>query len=495
MIKTLPEMFADIAKKNARRTAIVENGAEITYEELEAKVASLTNHLKNMGVGKGDRIAILLANGLAFVKSYFAVVTLGAIVVPMNDNYQQTELLYFLDVCGVSLLITTKNHAELCHQVLSMHEPPCKLLFVENLGEASKAELNSLADFKVEINQDSPVMYQFSSGSTGRPKQIARTHANLLFELDSFIETLRVTNEDRFLGVAPFSHVNGLMRSMMACMSAGAALYPVPKFERRTVAELIEKEQISVFIAVPFMFTTLAQTNFRKKPDFSSLRLCVSASAPMPKKLNHLFYENFEIYVRQLYGSTETGTISVNLSPEVAESLESVGTPIKGVEVEVFTDDRGIAGVDEMGEFAVKSPAAIKGYDNLEEVNKETFRNGYFFTGDLGKKNGHGLLYLVGRKKFFINKGGYKINPHDIEEILESHPKVEEVVVIGEPSSYGDEKVKAVIVPKNPCTEAEIVEHCRGKIADFKIPTVIEFRESLPKSPTGKIRRTMLTET
>jgi long-chain acyl-CoA synthetase len=174
--------------------------------------------------------------------------------------------------------------------------------------------------------------------------------------------------------------------------------------------------------------------------------------------------------------------------------LESVGTPISGVEVEVFTDDGRVAKTDEIGEFAVKSPAAIKGYDGLEDVNREVFQNGYFFTGDLGIRDRGGLLYLVGRKKFFINKGGYKINPHDIEVLLESHPKVEEVVVVGAPTSYGDEKVKAVIVLKEPCREEEIIEYCQGKIADFKIPSLIEFRDSLPKSPTGKVRRKMLTE-
>jgi long-chain acyl-CoA synthetase len=337
-------------------------------------------------------------------------------------------------------------------------------------------------------------MFQFSSGSTGTPKKIARTHANLLFELNSLVETLNLSNQDRFIGVAPFSHVNGLMRSMMACVRVGGTLHPVAKFERQAVVRLIEANDISMFIAVPFMFSILAQSNFRPAPDFSSLRLCVSASAPMPKKFNQMFYAKFGIYVRQLYGSTETGTISVNLSPDIETSLESVGTPIAGVEVEVFLEDGRVAAVDEMGEFAVKSPGAIKGYESLPEINREAFREGYFFTGDLGQKDEHGLLSLIGRKKFFINKGGYKIDPRSIEEILEGHPKVEEVVVLGIPTPYGDEKVKAVIVPNTPCTVEEIVEHCQGKIADFKIPSLVEFRDELPKSPTGKIRRGMLME-
>jgi long-chain acyl-CoA synthetase len=493
-MKTLPEMFATVARQNTGRTAVVDGGTAISYEALEKRVAAFAGELHNLGVRRGDRVALLLPNGVDFITGYFAIVTAGAVAVPLNDHYQQTELLYFLDVCDVSVLITSGAFAELCQQVLSARTSPCQLFFVENQPDASRAVSAAVNDFALGLDPSAPVMYQFSSGSTGRPKQIARTHANLLFELDSLIATLKISRDDRFLGVAPFSHVNGLMRSMMSSIRAGATLYPLAKFERRAVAEVIEKNAISVFIAVPFMFSMLAKANFRRRPDFSSLRLCVSASAPMPKKLNQEFYEQFGMYVRRLYGSTETGTISVDLGADVEGSLESVGTPIAGVEVKVFTDDGRVTEADEVGEVAVKSPAAITGYEGLEEVNRETFRDGYFFTGDLGKRDHDGLLYLVGRKKFFINKGGYKINPHEIEALLESHPKVEEVVAVGEPTPYGDEKVKAVIVLHASCTEEEIVEYCRGKIADFKIPSVIEFRDSLPKSPTGKVRRKMLTQ-
>jgi long-chain acyl-CoA synthetase len=284
------------------------------------------------------------------------------------------------------------------------------------------------------------------------------------------------------------------MRSMMASMRAGAALYPLPRFERQKVVETIERERITVFIGVPFMFSMLAKSVFRKPPDLSSLRLCCSASAPMPVNLNSLFYEKFGRYVRQLYGSTETGTISVNLSSAPQAVLDSVGTPIQGVEVEVFGDDGSLEQEGEIGELGVKSPAAITGYVARDDLNLEVFRDGYFLTGDLGKKDGNGVVYLLGRKKFFINKGGYKINPHDIEEVLENHPSVEEAVVIGLPTDYGDEKIKAVLVLKAPCTHEEIVEHCRGKIADFKVPSLVEFTAGLPKTSTGKIRRGMLKD-
>lgn len=493
-MQILPKMFAEAMRQNGERIAIVDNEVSITYAKLGKDIALLAGEFLEMGVRPGDRIALLLPNGLEFVRFYFAIVAAGAIVVPLNDHYQESELLYFLEICGVSILITSKNHDELCKRVLSLQQTPSKLTMVEDHSLDSSGDEKFLTNLWSQIDPGAAVMYQFSSGTTGQPKRIARTHRNLIFELDNLVQTLEIKKEDRFLGVAPFSHVNGLMRSMMASIWAGATLYPFAKFERRAAAEGIEKHQLSVFIGVPFQFSMLAQANFHKRPDFTSLRFCISASAPMPVPLNLEFQKKFGTFVRQLYGSTETGTISVNLQPHAQASLTSVGKPIEGVEVRIFTEEGYIADTNKTGELAVKSPGMIEGYENLPEVNREVFRNGYFFTGDLGRKDSEGLLYLVGRKKFFINKGGYKINPYDIEELLQKHPAVGEIVVVGEPTPYGDERVKAVIVQKVPITEAELIEFCRGKIADFKIPVIIEFRESLPKSPTGKIRRKQLTE-
>lgn len=491
-MKNLQEMLANTVRYNGSATAVVDGDFSVSYLDLDRRIGCVAARLRELGVRPGDRVSLLLPNDLHFVTSYFAVVSVGGIVVPLNDHYQQNELLYFLDECGVSVLITSRDYTTLCNDVLPLCRSQKQLLFAEEVP-IDLDEERARAD-RFQADPGSKVMYQFSSGSTGRPKRIARTHANLVFELDSFVQTLGITSRDRFLGVAPFSHVNGLMRSMMTSVRAGACLYPMARFERRAVAETIVKHRISVFIAVPVMFSTLAKTNFHQQPDFSSLRLCVSASAPMPRKLNQAFHEAFGIYVRQLYGSTETGTISVNLSPGIDGTLDSVGTPITGVEVDVLREDGQRAAIGEVGEFAVRSPAAIRAYEGLDDVNRETFRNGYFFTGDLGRKDGDGLLYLAGRKKFFINKGGYKIDPREIEELLEGHPLVDETAVFGLPTAYGDEKITAVVVANGPCTAEELINFCRGKIADFKIPSVVQFRDSLPKSSTGKIRRAMLYE-
>lgn len=485
-MKTLVQMLQTVARENAGRMAVVDGNLSVSYELLEKRIRSQAARLYARGVRKGDRVALFFPNGFDFVSTFFSIISLGAVAVPLNHQYQQNEVVNILEACGVSLIVTSPDFASSRSDRL-LDQDAANLFLWDNQTDAYEGDLT------FEIDPDSPAMYQLTSGSTGKPKRIARTHANLLFEVNALVQTFNITHEDRLLGVAPFSHVNGLMRSMMASLRAGATLYPIANFERHAVIEAIEKNRISVFIGVPFMFSILAKTNFRRQPDLSSLRLAVSASAPMPKRLNQQFHERFGMYVRQLYGSTETGTISVNLSPDVEASLESVGKPITGVQVETLADNGAVLGPGETGEVAVKSPAAIDRYDGEEELNKRVFREGFFLTGDLGWKDPDGRLYLVGRKKLFINKGGYKINPLEIEELLESHPKVEEAVVLGLPTPFGDEKVTAMVVLNAPCTVEEIIGHCRGKVADFKIPSLIEFREWFPKSPTGKIRREMLS--
>jgi long-chain acyl-CoA synthetase len=487
---TLTEMLRTVARQNLKRAAIVEGEKTLTYAELNDRIVSVSVNLYAMGTRRGDRVALLLPNGADFVISYFAVVALGAIVVPLNDQYQYTELLRFLTETQASVIITGRSYSELCQQVMRSYEGPCQLLVVEADAKSLDPGLSKIVTGATD--PDAPVMYQFSSGSTGRPKRIVRTHRNLLFELNSLVQTLGISDKDRFIGVTPFSHVNGLMRSMMVSLYAGATLFPVLRFDRHAVAEMIEKQRISIFIGVPFMLGVMAKTNYGYRPDLSWLRLCISASAPMPAALNRQFKDKFGIYVRQLYGSTETGTISVNLRSNIDNSLESVGTPIEGVEVKIIADNGTAAQVDEIGEIAVRSPAAIGSY-GCDELDMNTFCNGCFYTGDLGRRDQDGLLYLVGRKKIFINKGGYKINPREVEELLESHPKVEEAIVIGVPTPFGDQRVKAMIVTNTACSEEEFIEYCRGKISDFKVPSIIEFRDWFPKSPTGKVRRELLS--
>ena len=251
----------------------------------------------------------------------------------------------------------------------------------------------------------------------------------------------------------------------------------------------IEESTITVFIGVPFMFAMLGETRWPRPVDFSSLRLCISSSAPLRSETYSQFYQRYGLHVRQLYGTTETGTISVNLSDRIEESIESVGTSLDGITVDIFSEDGRALATGEVGEIGIKSPAATWGYPNSPDQTRASFKDGYFFPGDIGRKDKEGGTYLLGRKTLFINRGGYKVNPYEIEDLIHRHPKVQEAVVVGVATEYGDQKIKAIIVSKELSEEREIIEFCRGKVADFKIPSIVEFRTELPKSSTGKILR------
>ncbi len=489
---TLRDVLSDVATRHPERPAIVEGSQRLDYKGLQQLVASSAQQLRNRGVRPRDSVALFMPNSAHFVISFFAAAEAGATVVPLNPQYQENELARVILDSRASVIVTTRQLESLARRVCRELPIACEVLLREESDlQAPQREPDGTSAHLTVIDPRDPVIFQYTSGSTDLPKRIARSQANLTFELDSLTATLGLSHQDRLLGVTPFSHVNGLVRSMLASVRVGATLFPLPEFKRQQVANTIQREGITVFIGVPFMFGILAATRFRPPMDFSSLRVCCSSSASMPVDINRQFHRRYGMYVRQIYGSTETGTVSVNLADDIEESLSSVGLPIQGVEFAVLRDDMAVANPGERGEVAVKSPGAISSYDG-EPEGSEAFRDGYFLTGDVGTIDERGRLYLVGRKKFFINKGGYKVNPWEIERLIESHPSVREVVVVGVDAPFGDERIKAVIVPSKDCTEHEIVEFCRGKIADFKVPSLVQFREALPKTATGKVLRTML---
>jgi long-chain acyl-CoA synthetase len=276
---------------------------------------------------------------------------------------------------------------------------------------------------------------------------------------------------------------------MLTSMFVGATLHPMPQFHRRRALELIAHERITFFGAVPYMFIVLADTPVRGTVDLSSLRTVFSASAPLLPDDNRRFQAKYGHWIRQLYGSTETGTISINLDRDPAAHLASVGIPLPGVRVEVVDESGRPVAAGMEGEVVVASPGAITGYAGNAEATAASFRNGVYFSGDLGRKGAGGHLTLTGRTKLLINRGGFKVNPLEVEQAIQSHPNVREVAVVGAPGPHGDDVVRCVVVASGPCTPEEIVRHCEGRIADYKIPSRIEFRDALPKTETGKLLR------
>ena len=283
---------------------------------------------------------------------------------------------------------------------------------------------------------------------------------------------------------------------MFAAVATGATLViledPNPFLLRRQRAlELLEQEKATIFPGVPFNFRLMAEAP--ASADLSSLRLCFSAGTALPRPFFDAFLDKFGVPVRQLYGCTEAGTLTANMDEDPVATFESVGRPVDGVQVRIEDDDGESVPTGSIGEVAVKAPGLTNGYADMEELNSQVFREGYFITGDLGKLDDEGRLTITGRKKLLIEVGGYKVDPIEVEDVVMAHPKVGEAVVVGVPGKVaGEEVVKAVVVPSDEVDEREVIAYCQEHLANFKVPQVVEFREEIPKSPLGKILRKYL---
>jgi long-chain acyl-CoA synthetase len=263
--------------------------------------------------------------------------------------------------------------------------------------------------------------------------------------------------------------------------------------KRGRALEVIERERATIFAGVPFNYRLLADAP--GEADLSSLRWCYSAGTALPRPAFDAFRERFGIAVRQLYGCTEAGLMTINVEPDPEESFASVGTPAPGVRFAVVDEDGAPLPLGEEGELVVSSPGLTGGYVDMPDVNRQAFRDGFYFTGDLGRIDSLGRVFITGRKKLLIEVAGYKVDPIEVEDVLVAHPKVREAVVVGVRGRVeGEEIVKAAVVRGDDCGERELIEFCQTRLANWKVPQLVEFREEIPKSPLGKILRKYLVD-
>jgi long-chain acyl-CoA synthetase len=488
---TLADVFDRTAAAAPARLA-VRAERDWTYAELRTWSEAITRTLAPQCRTPGRRVALMMPNCAGFAAAFYAIARAGGVIAPLNVRYRSQELVYYLGDTQATALIVPPDLLPIAREVMTTLAEPPAVLVVDDAGGCEVA-LAGGATGRPAAGADSPaLLHQYTSGSTGAPKRVIRTHAHLLFELERLARIFALDADDRLLGAAPFTHVNGLVRTMMTAMFVGGTLFPVREFRRREVLDLIARDRLTYFGAVPYMFVILADTPVRGAVDLSSLRTVFSASAPLLADDNRRFHAKYGHWIRQLYGSTETGTISVNRAADLAGSLASVGHPLPDVRVEVVDEHGHPLPAGSEGEVRIASPGAITGYDGNPAANAAAFRAGWYWSGDLGRTSADGALTLTGRTKFLINRGGFKVNPLEVEEAIASHAKVVEAAVVGAPGPHGDDVVRCVIVAREPCTADEIVAHCAARIADYKIPSRIEFRASLPKSDTGKLLRHQL---
>ena len=343
---------------------------------------------------------------------------------------------------------------------------------------------------------DDPAVFQYSSGSTGRPKRVPRTHRHLRAEADGYAAAIGLTAEDKIFCTISLFHTYGMGCCLLAAVRSGATLVlfddPNPfVLQRGRALALIERERATVFPGVPFTFRMLAEAP--ESADLSSLRQCFSAAAALPRSTFRAFHERFGVPVRELYGCTEAGCVTVNVDDDADGTVGSVGTPIEGVELRIADEAGEPVEEGRIGEVLIRSAAMASGYADAGELNADAFRDGWFRSGDRGRLDTHGRLFLTGRTKLLIDVRGDKVDPIEVEDVLAVHPKVAEVVVVGVDGEVaGEQRVKAVVVPGGDCQERELIRYCRERLADYKVPSSVEFREEIPTGPGGKVLRELM---
>ena len=323
-----------------------------------------------------------------------------------------------------------------------------------------------------------------------------RTNRNLAAEADQFAATVDVTERDVILAVVALFHAHGLGNALLAAVRSGAALI-LGRFERDATLAAIQRERVTVFPAVPFIFHSLAETRRAERADMQSLRLCISAGAPLSQATYDLFHDRFGRPIRQLYGCSEAGSVTINLGDNPTGSWDSVGTPMRGIDIALIGEDGVRHARGASGEIVFRSDALTAGYVGEGETTNEVFDGGWFRTGDVGRIDGSGNLFVTGRTKLFISTSGFKVDPFEVEAVLRTQPGVGDVVVVGAHGDRGEEIVKAVVVPDHADLDEsrlrqQLVTACREQLAPFKVPRIVEFRDEIPRSPLGKILRKYL---
>jgi long-chain acyl-CoA synthetase len=481
--------LASTVERFGTRPALVDGDRRLSWDELAEAVERRAAALAGRDIGPDRPLAIVLPNGTDFVVTFLACQRLGALAVPLNPLFTPGEVGRHLAGRPVGGIVTTPEGA-----------PGIAGGVPNGTWVAGATDLDRGATGTAPsppAGRDLPAVYPFSSGSTGTPKGMVRTSAQLAAEADAFYDTVGVSENDVILGLVALFHSHGLGNALLASVRSGATLVLLPSFQRDAVLAAIGREQVSVFPSVPFICQTLAETRRAERAETGSLRLCFTAGAPLARETFDLWAARFGVPLRQLYGCSEAGSVTINLDDDVAATAASSGRPMKGIELTVVRPDGEPCAPGESGEVSFNSPAATTRYEGLSpEANDASFVGGWFRTGDLGHLDASGNLYVTGRTKLFISTSGYKVDPFEVEDVLRRHPAVADVVVVGAAGSAGDQVVKAVVVPRHAADEralrTELLALCRAELAVHKVPRIVEFRDEIPKSPLGKILRKYL---
>ncbi len=516
------------ARKYPDKPCTLFKGATITYAEMDALTDRLAAGLAELGVKKGTPVGLCMANIPQFVIAFYGILKAGGVVVAFNPLYKSREIEYQLNDSGLEIMIAMS----MFYRTIKEAQPKTALkkVVVTNIKEAlpgllsflftltkekkggHRVELGEgdvwlqdlLAKYtpedrpKLDIGSEDTAIFQYSGGTTGVPKAAVALHRNMVantLQIRACLPEIEIGNEVVLMAI-PMFHVYGMVAGMSFGVSAGASLaLAVNPRDMGDVLGLIAKHRPTIYPGVPAMYNAINNHPdvINGKVDVSSIKACISGSAPLMRETQVTFESLTGGKLVEGYGLSETPTATHCNPLQGLRKEGSIGVPLPDVDARIISleDETTVLGPGEIGELVVKGPQVMKGYHNMPTETANALREGWLFTGDIARMDEDGYFYIVDRKKELIKPSGYQVWPREVEEVIAENPKVLEVGVAGIPDAYRGETVKAWVVLKNgeTATVDEIRAWCKERIAPFKVPTQVEFRDELPKTTIGKILR------
>jgi acyl-CoA synthetase (AMP-forming)/AMP-acid ligase II len=468
---------------------VPETGARITYDSLRQQVAVMAHAFAAAGIRRGDRIAMAFSNGPEVIVCFLAASMAGT-AAPLNPAYRREEFSFYLDDTSARLLVLPALGAEQAREAAA-GKIPILTASTDADGNVELSASSGGASPPAPTSEDVALILH-TSGSTGRPKRVPLTHGNLAISARNIVDTYKLGPDDVSLCLMPLFHVHGLMASTLSTFLSGGTVVVPARFNPLSFWRTVRDFRPTWYSAVPTIHQLiLARTSASEKPEGArSLRFIRSCSAPLAVETAGKIEALTGAPVLEAYGMTEAAhQMASNPLPPRQRKFGSVGLGT-GVTIGIMTETGTLLSSGERGEVVIQGPNVITGYENNPEANAKSFINGWFRTGDEGVLDGEGYLRLTGRIKELINRGGEKIAPREIDDVLLGHPAISEAVCFGVPHpTWGEEVAAAVVLSEAATTEADLIAYCRERLADFKCPKKFYMVESIPRTATGKVQR------
>ena len=477
----LVRLIEEAAQNFADRPALISENQRITYNQLNYSVNAVAHLLKQTGITKGDKVAVMLPNIPEFVYCYFAAVKLGAVAVPLNTFSTFYELLYLLENSDAKVLITIES-ARKRYEEIKDRLSFCKNIIIVDSDNQDSTFKQALAkgpfsNPAIPIDPEDPAVIIYTSGLTGKPLGAVLTHRNLNSQANLIGTLVKRTSKDKGLSLIPLFHAFGATANMIAILRVGCSVVMMDRFTMESLFSVIEKEKITYICAVPRLYLSMMFFEEATNYDISSLSVCITGGAPMPPEFIPAFEKKFGVKILEGYGLTEAAPVCSFTQIEMVQKPGSIGTAIPGTLIKIVDKDDRELPRGEIGELIVRGENVMKGYYKDDMATASVIKDGWLYTGDLGKMDADDYIFLTGRKKRMIITSGFNVYPREVENVLNQHPAVQASRVVAKADLMRGEIVKAEIVRKDGASvdDKEIMKHCRIYLSPYKVPREVEF--------------------